>query len=96
MLRLPLPSRLPVVESAAPQSLSLAHRVIHRADGRRGFVVGRPEALGYHTALVRVAVEGSTRYELWPLNLVELLPAKQQHRGLGGQYEAPAGYPLCA
>lgn len=91
----------PVVEPAALQSpslapLSLAHRVVHRADGRHGFVVGRPEALGYRTALVRVAVEGSTRYELWPLNLVELLPAKQQHRGLGGQYEAPAGYPLCA
>jgi hypothetical protein len=86
-----------VVEHPAPQPLTLtpAQRVCHRADGRHGFVVSRPEALGYRTALVRVAVEGSTRYELWPLHLVDLLPPRQQHRAMGGQYDAPAGYPLC-
>lgn len=73
----------------------LALRVINTVDGRPGFVVGKPEPDGCRTRLVNVAVEGSTRYELWPLHLLKVRPTKEQHRAMGGQYEAPKGYPLC-
>ncbi len=78
------------------QSLIPALRVVHKTDHRHGFVVGRPEALGHRTALVHVAVEGSTRYELWPVHMVEVLPVRDQHVAMGGKYQAPKGYPLCA
>lgn len=96
MLWRPLIPASSVSESAALRSLLLALRVTHRIDGRPGFVVGKPEANGYNSALVPIAIEGSTRCELWPLHLIEVRPTKEQHRALGGQYEPPKGYPLCS
>lgn len=78
------------------RSIILALRVINAIDGRPGFVVGRPEYEGCRIKLVPVAVEGSTRYELWPLHRLKVRPLKEQHRALGGTYDPPKGYPLCA
>ena len=74
--------------------LGLRVRLI--TDGRIGFVVGKAERLGNRMALVPVIVEASTRSELWPEPRIEALPIKEQHLSLGGQYKAPAGYPLHA
>lgn len=74
----------------------LGLRVTHRSDGRSGFVVSRPESNGTKTKLVRIAIEGTTRYELWPLHLIQVKPTSEQHIAMGGKYESPAGYPLFA
>ncbi len=78
------------------RSIMLALRVVHAIDGHPGFVVGKPEVDGCRRSLVRIAVEGSTRYELWPLHLLQVRPTKDQHIAMGGKYQAPKGYPLCA
>lgn len=70
-------------------------RVRHAHDARTGFIVGRPEHLGSRIALVPVAIEGTTRQELWPETQLQPLPRAQQHLALGGRYQAPRGYPLC-
>lgn len=77
------------------RSIILGLRVTHLDDGRPGFVVGRPEYEGCRIKLVPIAVEGSTRYELWPLHRLKVRPLQEQHAALGGDYQSPKGYPLC-
>jgi|ETNmetMinimDraft_21_1059911.scaffolds.fasta_scaffold00121_39 hypothetical protein len=72
----------------------LGHRVTHAPDERNGFVVGRVQGTGWNKALLPVAVEQSTRYELWPVTQVQLLPLAQQFTALGGEYIPPKGFPL--
>jgi hypothetical protein len=89
-------SKPPPSVSAPPlRSIIIGLRVTHRADGRHALVVSKPESNGSTTQLVRVIVEGTTRYEQWPLHLLDVRPTIQQARNLGGQYDPPQGYPLC-
>lgn len=80
--------------SLTMKSFLVGLRVVNRLDGRPGFVIGKPEAIGTKFSLVPVVVEGSTRNELWPEHWVEVRPSKEQFPALGGRYQAAAGYPL--
>jgi len=77
------------------KSIIPALRVTHKQTRVNAFIVSKPDSNDSKRALVRVAIEGSTRYELWPLQLIEVRPTKEQHRNMGGEYDAPKGYPLC-
>lgn len=74
-------------------SLSLGVRVTHKADKRHGLVVG-PAQHGMGVDLIPVAVEGSTRKELWPKHLCNRRPRSQQLKAHGGDFSPPKGYPL--
>ena len=76
------------------KSLLVGLRVLNRLDGRAGFVIGKPEALGTRFSLVPVVIEGSTRNELWPEHWIDVRPTKEQFPALGGRFKAAAGYPL--
>lgn len=80
--------------SLTMKSFLVGLRVVNRLDGRSGFVIGKPEAIGTKFSLVPVVVEGSTRNELWPEHWVEVRPSKEQFPALGGHYKATPGYPL--
>lgn len=69
-------------------------RVRHMVTDRAGFVVGRPEAIGAADSLVPVAVEGTTRIELWPLRLTKVRQKREQPVALGGNFKPPQGFPL--
>lgn len=71
------------------KDLQLGHRVTNISDGRNGFIVSSP-----YNNLVPVAIEGSTRKELWPEIQTKLRPLSQQLEGLGGKFKAPKGFPL--
>ena len=77
-----------------PNELALGTRVRHSRTRLSGLVVGRPEHTGLLFALVPIALEGSTRTELWPEHLIEVRPRRDQPVALGGQFKAPEGYPL--
>lgn len=68
-------------------------RITHRLTHQSGLVIGSAEASG-RFSLVPVALEGSTRRELWPLHLIQQRPRLQQFKALGGSFKAPSGYPL--
>jgi hypothetical protein len=76
------------------KSFLVGLRVINRLDGRGGFIIGKPEAMGTRFSLVPVVIEGSTRNELWPEHWIDVRPTKEQFPALGGRYKAAAGYPL--
>ncbi len=76
------------------RSLLLGLRVINRLDGRSGFVIGKPEAIGTRFSLVPVVIEGSTRNELWPEHWIDVRPTKEQFPALGGRFKAAPGFPL--
>lgn len=76
------------------RSLLIGLRVINRMDGRPGFVVGKPEALGTRFSLVPVVIEGSTRNELWPEDWIDVRPTNEQFPALGGRFKPAPGYPL--
>ena len=67
----------------------LGHRVTNQVDGRDGFVVSAP-----YNKLVPVAIEQSTRKELWPETQVLMKPQNEQLVAMGGKYNAPQGFPL--
>tara|TARA_R100001082_G_C4357024_1_gene157373 strand:- start:421 stop:645 length:225 start_codon:yes stop_codon:yes gene_type:complete len=67
----------------------LGHRVTNQIDGRDGFVVSAP-----YNKLVPVAIEQSTRKELWPETQVLMKPQDEQLVAMGGNYNAPPGFPL--
>lgn len=69
-------------------------RVRHSIDQRSAVVLDRPNAGGSRIALVPVHIEGSTRRELWPINLIRVRRAREQHVAHGGEYKPPIGYPL--
>lgn len=69
-------------------------RVKHVYDKRSGFVVGRPEPNGIKSSLYPVTIEGSTRTELWPQNLIRARPSNEQFPVHGGTFVSPPGYPL--
>ncbi len=74
--------------------LQLGQRVLHASDRRYGWIIGHVEKTGWNKALVRIAVENSTRFEYWPLTRVVLRPLAEQLVGMGGSYEPPKGFPL--
>lgn len=74
--------------------LQLGHRVFHTSSERYGFVVGNVQITGWNKALVPIAVEGSTRFEYWPLRRTKLRPLAEQLIGMGGSYKSPKGFPL--
>lgn len=76
------------------KDLKLGHRVKHKADGRRGMVFGHQESKGMKDLLFPVALEGSTRKELWPADQIILMPKDQQLIALGGKFDPPKGFPL--
>jgi hypothetical protein len=76
------------------RSLQIGMRVTNLKDGRPGFVIGKPEALGTSFSLVPVVIEGSTRNELWPEDWIVVRPTTEQFPALGGRYKAAPGYPL--
>jgi len=80
--------------SVTMKSFLVGLRVVNRLDGRPGFIIGKPEAIGTRFSLVPVVIEGSTRNELWPEHWIDVRPSKEQFPGLGGQYKAAPGYPL--
>lgn len=80
--------------SYAMKSLLVGLRVLNRLDGRAGFVIGKPEAMGTTFYLVPVVIEGTTRNELWPEHWIDVRPTKDQFPALGGRFKAAAGYPL--
>ena len=67
----------------------LGHRVTNQVDGRDGFVVSAP-----YNKLVPVAIEQSTRKELWPETQVLMKPQDEQLVAMGGNDNAPPGFPL--
>lgn len=69
-------------------------RVRHSIDNRSAVILDRPDSAGRHIALIPVHLEGSTRRELWPVNLVRVRRAREQHVVHGGEYNPPVGYPL--
>ena len=70
-------------------------RVTHTKDKRDGLITGPSEhGVGYR--LIPVAVEGSTRKELWPEHLIQVMPIRKQLPQHGGHFKPPAGYPLTA
>ena len=77
-----------------PSQLALGTRVRHSKTRASGLVVGKAEHTGLPFALVPIALEGSTRTELWPEHLIEVRPRREQPVALGGQFKAPEGYPL--
>ena len=74
--------------------LKLGHRVKNKVDGKQGMVVGAPEATGVKDILVPVALEKSTRKELWPIDHIGLLPKSKQLIALGGKFDPPKGFPF--
>ena len=76
------------------KDLKLGHRVKNKVDGRQGMVVGAVEATGVKDILVPVALEKSTRKELWPSDQIELLPKSKQLVALGGKFNPPKGFPF--
>ena len=75
------------------KELALGYRVTHKADQRHGLVVG-PAQHGIGVDLIPIAVEGSTRNELWPEHLCTKRPKKQQLKAHGGSFVPPKGFPL--
>ena len=73
--------------------LSIGIRVRH-SKGKRGGLITGPAEHGINSPLIPVAVEGSTRKELWPSHLCTRLPADQQLKAHGGNFQPPRGYPL--
>tara|TARA_Y100001970_G_scaffold280886_1_gene390617 strand:- start:3480 stop:3722 length:243 start_codon:yes stop_codon:yes gene_type:complete len=76
------------------KDLKVGHRVKHKADGRQGMVFGHQESTGVRDVLFPIALEGSTRKELWPLDQIILLPKAEQLTALGGKFNPPKGFPL--
>lgn len=72
--------------------LPLGTRVASLTDGRKALVLDGPERCG-RVSIYRVAIEGSTRAELWSDNQLRPLAKKSQLVALGGKYEPPPGYP---
>ena len=79
-----------------PKSLpafGIGVRITHTKDKRDGLITGPSEhGVGYR--LIPVAVEGSTRKELWPEHMIQVMPIRKQLPQHGGQFKPPAGYPL--
>ena len=73
--------------------LELGVRVRHRTNKKSGMVVG-PAQHGINHPLVPVALEGSTRQELWPDHLIIKRKTKDQLPAHGGSFQAPKGYPF--
>ena len=73
--------------------LALGMRVRHRTSGRKGLIVG-PSQHGMGFALIPVALEGSTRHEVWPEHLTIRRDKRDQLPSHGGDYQPPKGYPL--
>jgi hypothetical protein len=57
-------------------------------------IIGKPEHERPGLSLIWVQIEGSTRREHWATHRLAALPTEDQFRKLGGQVDAPAGYPL--
>lgn len=75
-------------------SVLIGLRVVHALTSQSGLVIGKPEAIGYNRSLVPVAIEGSTRTELWPLKQIKVRPAAEQLAAMGGNFQPRKGYPL--
>ena len=76
------------------KDLKLGHRVKNKVDGRQEMVVGALEVTGVKDILVPVALEESTRKELWPMDHIQLLPKPKQLVALGGKFNPPKGFPF--
>ena len=74
-------------------SLPLGLRVKHQTNKRSGLVIG-PAQHGIGFDLIPVALEGSTRRELWPIHLCIKKDKRQQLEANGGSFIPPKGYPL--
>jgi hypothetical protein len=74
----------------------IGSRVTHTVTKRTALVIGRSELTPGGARLLPVAIEGSTRQELWPIGFITPMAAHEQPVALGGTYTPPAGYPLKA
>jgi hypothetical protein len=83
-----------MADTGSMRSPLLGLRVRHCRTGQPAFVVGRAQCTGIRHALVPVTLEGSTRTELWPESWIVVRPTAEQFAANGGQFTAPAGYPL--
>lgn len=92
---MPVVADKPVRRRKAPVDLPIVPglRVRHSLTDVCALVIGNPESAGRY-ALVPVALEGSTRRELWPLHMSLPRPLSQQFVAMGGQFKPLPGYPL--
>lgn len=84
---------MPISSAAAIPPPEPGTRVKHRASGALAMVSGKPEPFK-RSYLLPVAIEGTTRTELWPAGLVVPLPKTDQLLAMGGLITPPKGYPL--
>tara|TARA_B100000925_G_scaffold90808_1_gene65823 strand:- start:101 stop:343 length:243 start_codon:yes stop_codon:yes gene_type:complete len=73
--------------------LALGMRVRHKATGQSGLIVG-PSQHGIGYSLIPVALENSTRQEVWPEHLCVKRRVREQLPAHGGNYKPPKGFPL--
>ena len=85
--------QLPLSSAAAIPPPEPGTRVQHRATGALAMVSGKPEPFK-RSYLLPVAIEGTTRTELWPAALVMPLAKRDQLVAMGGLITPPKGYPL--
>ena len=74
-------------------SLPLGLRVKHQTNKRSGLVIG-PAQHGIGCDLIPIALEGSTRRELWPSHLCIKKDKHHQLKANGGSFTPPKGFPL--
>ena len=74
--------------------IEIGIRVRHRRDKRGGLVTG-PAQHGISSPLIPVAVEGSTRKELWPSHLCARRPVGEQLPAHGEHLHAAQGLSAC-
>ena len=75
------------------RNLAIGMRVRHKTNGKKGLIVG-PSQHGMGFPLIPVALESSTRQEIWPEHLCIKQDKRLQLPAHGGEYEAPKGFPL--
>ena len=69
--------------------IQIGLRVRVASNDMTALVVGPPEYYTPRAKLVRIKYENSTRYEYMISNQLEALPADEQYKALGGNYERP-------
>ena len=70
-------------------NIEIGLRVRVASNDLTALVVGKPEYYTPRAKLVRIKYENSTRFEYMISNQLEALPAEEQYKALGGNYERP-------
>jgi len=72
-----------------PNNIEIGLRVRVASNDLTALVVSKPEYYTPRAKLVRIKYENSTRFEYMISNQLEALPAEEQYKALGGNYERP-------